>query len=53
MKNFWYLFAAYTVIWTALFIYLFYLSQKNRELREELRELQLQVEKLLAKKGVL
>jgi CcmD family protein len=53
VKNFWYLFAAYTVIWTALFIYLFYLSRKNRELREELRELQLQVEKLLAKKGVL
>jgi CcmD family protein len=52
VKNFWYLFAAYTVIWTALFVYLFCLSQKNRELREELRELQLQVEKLLAKRIV-
>jgi CcmD family protein len=53
VKNFWYLFAAYTVIWTALFVYLFYLSQKNRELREELRELQLQVERHLAKKEML
>jgi CcmD family protein len=53
VKNFWYLFAAYTIIWTALFVYLFYLSQKNRELREELRELQLQVARHLAKKEIL
>ena len=50
MKNFWYLFAAYTVIWTALFVYLVSLSQKNQELREELRELQAQVERLLPKR---
>jgi CcmD family protein len=53
VKNFWYLFAAYTVIWTAFFVYLYYLSQKNRELREELRELQAQVKTLLAKKEML
>ena len=50
MKNFWYLFAAYTIIWTALFIYILHLSQKNKELRDELRELQGQVERLLARK---
>jgi CcmD family protein len=50
VKNFWYLFAAYTVIWTALFVYLVSLSQKNQELREELRELQAQVERLLPKR---
>jgi CcmD family protein len=50
VKNFWYLFAAYTVIWTALFVYLVYLSQKNQELREELRELQAQVERLLTQR---
>ena len=50
MKNFWYLFAAYTVIWTALFVYLVSLSQKNQELREELRELQAQVERFLPKR---
>lgn len=48
MNNFWYLFAAYTIIWTALFIYIVYLSQKNRELRDELRELQAQVERLMS-----
>jgi CcmD family protein len=41
------------VIWTAFCVYLFYLSQKNRELREELRELRVQVERLLTKKEVL
>jgi CcmD family protein len=48
VNNFWYLFAAYTIIWTALFIYIVYLSQKNRELRDELRELQAQVERLMS-----
>jgi CcmD family protein len=50
VRNFWYLFAAYTIIWTALFIYIVYLSQKNRELRNELRELQARVERLMANK---
>jgi CcmD family protein len=50
VKNFWYLFAAYTVIWTALFGYVMHLSKKNRELREELYELQTQVQKLLSRK---
>lgn len=52
MKNFWYLFVAYTVIWTAIFVYVTHLSKKNREVREELRELQAQVERLLTKKEV-
>jgi CcmD family protein len=50
VKNFWYLFAAYTIIWTALFGYIVHLSQKNRELRNELRELQTRVERLLTSK---
>lgn len=49
MKNFWYLFAAYSVIWTALFAYIVYLSRKNKELKEALRDLQAQVAKVLTK----
>ena len=48
VKNFWYLFTAYTIIWTALFAYVIHLSKKNRELRDELYELQARVERLLA-----
>ena len=50
MQNFWYLFAAYMVIWTALFVYIMSLSRKNRELREELRALQARVERMVAKR---
>jgi CcmD family protein len=42
VKNFWYLFAAYTIIWTAIFLYLLSLSRKNKELQEELADLQRQ-----------
>ena len=52
MKNFWYLFAAYTIIWTAIFVYVSSLSRKTRALQEELQDLRRQVEKLLAKKGI-
>jgi CcmD family protein len=34
-----YLFAAYAVIWIALFLYLLSLSRRNRELEEEVRDL--------------
>jgi CcmD family protein len=34
-----YLFAAYTIIWIALFLYLLSLSRRSRELEEEIREL--------------
>lgn len=34
-----YLFAVYAITWVAFFAYLFYLSQKQRELRRELEEL--------------
>jgi CcmD family protein len=50
MRNFWYLFAAYTIIWTALFAYIMHLGRKNRELRDELQDLQARVERLVAKK---
>jgi CcmD family protein len=49
VKNFWYLFAAYSVIWTALCVYILRLSQKNKELRAELRALQAQIEKALTR----
>ncbi len=52
MKNFWYLFAAYTIVWTALFAYLVHISGKNRELRDELQELQAQVQRLLTNREV-
>jgi len=38
-----YLFAAYTAIWIALFVYLLRLSRRSRELEEEIRELRRQL----------
>lgn len=49
MKNFWYLFAAYTVIWTALCLYMVRLSRKNKELAEEVQALQAQIAKTCTK----
>jgi CcmD family protein len=49
VKNIWYLLAAYATIWTALWVYLLRLSQKNKELQAELRALQAQLERVLAK----
>jgi CcmD family protein len=50
VKNFWYLFAAYTVIWTAMFSYIVGLSRKNKALRDELAELREQVQQHLTRK---
>ncbi|PON19208.1 CcmD family protein [Candidatus Entotheonella serta] len=50
MQNFWYLFAAYMVIWTAIFLYVLSLSRKSRELRDELQGLQNRVEQLIAER---
>jgi CcmD family protein len=49
MKNFWYLFAAYSAIWAALWVYMIRLSQKNKELQAELRNLRTQLERVLTK----
>jgi CcmD family protein len=49
VKNLWYLFAAYAIIWTALGVYMLRLSQKNKALQAELRALQAQVEKTLSR----
>ena len=49
MKNLWYLFAAYSIIWTALWLYTMRLSRKNKELQEELRDLQARAERVLIK----
>ena len=49
MKNFWYLFAAYSAIWTALWVYMICLSQKNKELQAELRNSRVQLERVLTK----
>ena len=46
MQNFWYLFAAYMVIWTALFFYMLSLARKNRELRDDLQDLQARVNQM-------
>jgi CcmD family protein len=34
-----YLFAAYTAVWVALFVYVLRLGRRSRELEEEIREL--------------
>jgi CcmD family protein len=43
VNNLPYLFAAYAVIWIALFVYLLRLARKGRELEEEVRELRRQI----------
>ena len=50
MDNFWYLFAAYMVIWSTIFVYVMSLSRKNRELQDDLRVLQARVEKMLTER---
>ena len=49
VKNFWYLFAAYSIIWTALCVYTIRLSQQNKALQGELRDLRTRLEKVLPK----
>ena len=39
MTNLSYLFAAYAVVWIALFVYLLRLERRSRDLEEEVREL--------------
>ena len=39
MTNLSYLFAAYTAVWLALYVYLVRLERRSRELEEEVREL--------------
>ena len=44
MKNFWYLFSAYTIIWTALWAYVVYLSRANRALKQDIEVLRTKLE---------
>lgn len=48
MKNFWYLFSAYTIIWTALWAYVVYLSQANRALKQDIEVLRAQLDNAIA-----
>ncbi len=47
--NFWYLFAAYTLILVGLFLYLFTLAGREKKLEAEIAELKAAVEKLESK----
>lgn len=44
--NFWYLFAAYTLVWVGLFIYLFSLAGREKELANEIADLKLTLDEL-------
>ena len=48
MKNFWYLFSAYTIIWTALWAYVVYLSRANRALKQDIEALRTQLDNATA-----
>jgi CcmD family protein len=48
VKNFWYLFSAYTIIWTALWAYVVYLSQANRALKQDIEALRAQLDNAIA-----
>ena len=52
MKNFWFLFSAYTIVWTALWVYVVYLSRTNRALKEEIAALRAQVEGAVSGRNV-
>jgi CcmD family protein len=47
VKNFWYLFSAYTIIWTALWAYVVYLSQANRALKQDIEALRVQLDNVI------
>lgn len=50
MRNFWYLFSAYTIIWTALWVYVVYLSRANRALKRDIEALRARLENATAAK---
>jgi len=49
MDNLAYLLAAYLMIWIALFVYMFGLSQKQKRILQELEELKLREEESASK----
>lgn len=51
MDNFWYLFAAYTLIWAGLFAYLFTLAGREKQLAEEIADLRAMLDEAGKKAG--
>lgn len=45
MNGLWYLFAAYTIIWVGVLLYVFRLVGKNRELERKLKVLESEIRK--------
>ena len=52
MKNFWFLFSAYAIVWTALWAYVVYLSRANKALKEDIAALRAQVENAVSRNNV-
>ena len=52
MKNFWFLFSAYAIVWTALWVYVVYLSRANKALKEDIAALRAQVENAVSRDNV-
>ena len=48
-NNFWYLFAAYTLIWMGLFVYIFSLAGREKKLGEEIDELKTMLKEMEGK----
>lgn len=44
MDNFWYLFAAYTIIWAVLFGYILILLSRQRQLQRDVESLRRELE---------
>ena len=51
MDNFWYLFAAYSLIIIGLFVYIFSLSGREKELAHEIKDLKQTLNKIEDTKG--
>jgi len=51
MDNFWYLFAAYSLIWIGLFVYIFTLVGREKQLLVEVEELKNTLDRMEARGG--
>ena len=52
MKNFWFLFSAYAIVWTVLWVYVVYLSRANKALKEDIAALRAQVENAVSQANI-
>ena len=50
-SNLGFLFAGFAIVWVAFFVYVFYMSRREREMRREIEELRRQLEQRQSGEG--